>query len=603
MINQNGTAIIFDGLSERRFELSRYLNSIPNRRVTIVEALSEKYDDDLSLELNLNEQRIRNAAIEAEALQSCTVKLRKDYEGLHEMLDKVCLSCAASFFSDKLDSFSKKTITVHELMAAFAIKEEFSSFVLRLLMILEEHAYITNEDGIITVTKSLHDIPEIDVILQQFSDEQRTFMPYVELLLHCSSEYGRIFQGDIPANEVLYPNGEFSMVDDVDKRLPQASKRSIYGEILARIIKDMVHTKKKKVRILEIGAGTGELTYKIMKQLTISDHVEYYFTDIGQSFVATAKFEAQKSGNKMMKFAKLDISVDIERQGFHANSFDIIIGYDVLQATESVERSLLHVKKLLVPGGILAQIQSYGDQHVDNLIYGLSPGWWNFTKDPLRGSRITMLPSEWREALNSTGFHCIQSLPDNSDSSDCVILLSQNAELGSNEEKGILYDRLKNERFMILKSLHEQCSIEFVPSFAEEDVQEYMRQAKQRDGSVEILFQDRPQDHSIGEYHYGLDADELKLIQILETVVGAKQIRLEDELHDIGLDSLSGLLFISKLKEAFLTEITIKDFYRFKFVGDLAEHIKHADRNDCMEQKEEEQQINAKDMDELFDFL
>ncbi|TQR45256.1 methyltransferase domain-containing protein [Paenibacillus popilliae] len=602
MINQDGTSIIFDGLSERRFELSRYLNSIPSRRVTIVEALGEKYDDDFSLMLNLNEQRIGNAAIEEEALQSCTVKLRKDYEGLHEMLDKVCLSCAASFFSDKLNSFSEISVAIHEVMEAFAIKEEFGPFVLRLLTILEEHAYITNENGFITVVKSLHDIPEIDVILQQFSDEQSTFMPYVELLLHCSSQYGRIFQGDIPANEVLYPNGEFTMVDDVDKRLPQASKRFIYGEILARIIKDMVHTKKKKVRILEIGAGTGELTYKIMKRLTNSDHVEYYFTDIGQSFVATAKFEAQKSGNRMMKFAKLDISSDIERQGFYANRFDIIIGYDVLQATESVERSLLHIKKLLVPGGILAQIQSYGDQHIDNLIYGLSPGWWNFTKDPLRGSRITMLPSEWREVLDSTGFHCIQNLPDNPDSSDCVILLSQNAE-GSIEEKGILYDRLKNERFMILKSANEQCSIEFVPSFAEEDVNEYIVQAKQRNESVEILFQDRPQDHSIGEYHYGLDAAELKLIQMLETVVGAKQIRLEDELHDIGLDSLSGLLFISKIKEAFQTELTIKDFYRFKFVGDLAEHIKHAERNDCVEQMEEEQKLNTKDMEELFDFF
>lgn len=594
--------LIFNGLTDSRFELTKYLNLKKDKKVLLIESESEKYDDKFSLDLDIYKQKKRNLEIEKRAMQGCNIKLRRDYDGLYEMMDKACLSCAAVIFRNKVFSNKQDKYIISDLMKELHIKDEFKPFFNRLLFILEEQGYIINRNEEIMVLKSIDEIPEVEVVLNQFTPEQKKFLPYVELLVHCASKYEGVFRGAIPANEVIYPNGQFNMLDSVDKQLPLSSKRAMYGEVLAQIINDIAREKKKKVRILEIGAGTGELTYKILAHIKDIGDIDYCFTDIGQSFVARAKFDIEEKGCDFVSFAKLDISSDIEKQGFYENSFDIIISYDVIQATENIEASLNNIRKMLVPDGVSAQIQSYGDHHIDNLIYGLSPGWWNFTKDPLRGKRITILPCEWQKVLEIGGFTNIQILPEEIELSDSAVILSRKSDFSSVDKNILLYNNIKNNRLKKLKSINEQCNIEFIKSFDKTDIDNYIN-SRDLAETAEILFRDTPNDNGKDDNDTEMSASDLKLIKILKTIFGAENISINDQLLDIGLDSLSGLLLITKIREEFKTELTMKDFYSFKSVSDISEYLKNIDIEEIEANKEEDSEAENKSIDDLFDLL
>lgn len=605
-MQRNKKVIIFNGLSERRYELTKYLNSKKDKSIILVECESEKYDEEFSLDIDINKHKEINLEIEKKIMNDCDIKLRKNYDGLYEIMDKVCLSCAAVIFKNKVFSNPQEKYDISGLMKKLNVRDEFRPFFVRLLTILEEQGYLTSNNDNITVLKSIEDIPEAQNVLSEFIDEQKKFIPYAELLIYCASKYERVFKGEIPANEVIYPTGEFNMLENVDNKLPIASKRPMYGEVLAEIINNFIRQKKKKVRVLEIGAGTGALTYKIIPRIKDIDDMQYCFTDIGQSFVAKAKIDAEINGYNFMDFRKLDISKDIKKQGFYENSFDIIISYDVIQATDSIEVSLNNVRKMLVSGGIFAQIQSYEDHHIDNLIYGLSPGWWNFAKDPIRGNRITMLPVKWQEVLEDVGFKDVQILPEKVELSDAAVILSYKQCQKCMDSSPIIYDKLKNNWLKKLKSVNKECNVEFIKSFRKEEIDIYLDKFN-LDENTEVLYRDNPEDIDENKYLYDLNASDLKLLEILRTVFGVKNISIDDDLEKLGLDSLSGLILISKIREAFDVELNMKNFYSFKSVFDISQYLKNIDikkiKVENEEENKKESEIGNKSLDDLLGLL
>ena len=84
---------------------------------------------------------------------------------------------------------------------------------------------------------------------------------------------------------------------------------------------------KPRLRVLEIGAGTGGTTARALEGFT-SDagerlYGDYMFTDIAEKFFAAARqrFEAYEG----IEYRKLDISRDPRDQGFEAGAYDFLI--------------------------------------------------------------------------------------------------------------------------------------------------------------------------------------------------------------------------------------------------------------------------------------
>lgn len=79
---------------------------------------------------------------------------------------------------------------------------------------------------------------------------------------------------------------------------------------------------------------------------------------------------------KHMRFAKLDLEVDPELQGFEKGSYDVIMACNVIHTTSDLLKCLRDLKSLLRPGGKLIMMETTVDNIRDGIIFGLLPGWW-----------------------------------------------------------------------------------------------------------------------------------------------------------------------------------------------------------------------------------
>ena len=103
---------------------------------------------------------------------------------------------------------------------------------------------------------------------------------------------------------MLYPDGELIPRHSEDANISAPLYIDLLGEIISRVVQISF---ARRLRILEAGAGNGELTSVLVESLK-GFNVEYYATDIGKSFVMKLEKEAARRGIDFMKFGVLDIS-------------------------------------------------------------------------------------------------------------------------------------------------------------------------------------------------------------------------------------------------------------------------------------------------------
>ena len=88
---------------------------------------------------------------------------------------------------------------------------------------------------------------------------------------------------------------------------------------------------RPKMRILEIGAGTGGMTETALRSLSLAGRLRlfstYTFTDISPGFFQAAR--ERFSGYEDITYQVLDISRDPNEQGFAAEQYDLIIAANV----------------------------------------------------------------------------------------------------------------------------------------------------------------------------------------------------------------------------------------------------------------------------------
>ncbi|KAH6673321.1 polyketide synthase [Halenospora varia] len=195
-----------------------------------------------------------------------------------------------------------------------------------------------------------------------------------------------------------------------------------HTEFCARMVEQIVH-RYPKMKMLEIGAGTGGATKRIFKHIGES-FSSYTFTDISTGFFEKAQeiFPSSK-----MIFKALDCEKDIASQGYVEHSYDIVIASLVLHATEFLEQTMTNVRRLLKPGGflVLLELTSDGPMRLGFCMSGLS-GWWLGHKD---GRCLSPLATsaQWHSVLLKTGFSGVDAITPEVDvfARPCFVIASQ----------------------------------------------------------------------------------------------------------------------------------------------------------------------------------
>ena len=161
----------------------------------------------------------------------------------------------------------------------------------------------------------------------------------------------------------------------------------------------------RRLRVLEVGAGTGSATASVLPELP-EGRFDYTYTDISAGFFAEAE---ERFGNEGIEYRPLDIEKDPVSQGFNAHGYDLIIASNVLHATQYLGETLGHCRDLLAPSGHLVALENLRGLGWMDLTFGQLDGWWRFA-DSYRPHHALATPAIWRQALTASGFEDAQVL-------------------------------------------------------------------------------------------------------------------------------------------------------------------------------------------------
>ncbi|KAK7738315.1 putative Hybrid PKS-NRPS biosynthetic cluster [Cytospora paraplurivora] len=187
-----------------------------------------------------------------------------------------------------------------------------------------------------------------------------------------------------------------------------------YNSFLGGMAKQISH-RYPHANILEIGAGTGSATRAVLES-TGGAFSSYTFTDISAGFFTKAGEVFKKYSDKMI-FKTFDAEKTPASQGFEPYSYDVIVASNVLHATAFLQKTLVHTRQLLKPGGYLLLLEITDNEPIyGSTVFGALPGWWLGVNDGRRYAP-TVTPREWHSVLRKAGFGGIDAITSKTEGS------------------------------------------------------------------------------------------------------------------------------------------------------------------------------------------
>ncbi|MCD6047110.1 MAG: polyketide synthase [Gammaproteobacteria bacterium] len=295
-----------------------------------------------------------------------------------------------------------------QLSASLNINKKYIKFLDYMLSILQQEQEVIIEDNYVKFFNEHHYLEE--EILQKKEALQKGFPEFIDLLnlvTHCAVSYSSVLSGEASGVSVVYPSADINFLQPVVKQVEKIYRIHYQCRVLEALLKTL--SKGKKISILEIGGGVGQITWKILPRLA-AEKIEYLFTDISRFFIVKAKERAKEAQISFMDFKQYDISKDPLDQGFQLESFDVILALNVIHAVPDLISTLTNLKKLLQPNGMLFIVEHVTLPIWANMAWGVLEGWWSFN-DPIRQMLPTLEPDHWLEALKMVGFSNIRVFP------------------------------------------------------------------------------------------------------------------------------------------------------------------------------------------------
>ncbi|CVK20158.1 non-ribosomal peptide synthetase [Sporomusa sphaeroides] len=161
----------------------------------------------------------------------------------------------------------------------------------------------------------------------------------------------------------------------------------------------------KTLRILEVGAGTGATSAKVLSRME-GMNVEYLFTDVTASFIPRAKARFERIAG--VRFGVFDVDKDYREQGLAPNSFDIVLAAGVLENARDIPFTMGSLKDLICPGGWLVFTEPT-EEHA--WILASQAFMMTQPADRLRLEHSYLNKNEWLQVLKESGDEPILSLP------------------------------------------------------------------------------------------------------------------------------------------------------------------------------------------------
>ncbi|MBF0695877.1 SDR family NAD(P)-dependent oxidoreductase [Actinomyces bowdenii] len=249
---------------------------------------------------------------------------------------------------------------------------------------------------------------------------------FSELIDRSTSSIISVLGGAMRGNEVLFPRGSDHLVASVY----QGSRRSDYfNSVVYEAVRSLVIRADRPLRIVEVGAGTGGTTDRLLAGLV--EHAakveRYDVTDISPTLVRSASVRYEGHAVSV-RTGVLDIEKPPSEQGYDRGSYDVVVATNVFHATRDMVATLTHAADFLRPGGVLLVNEVTRARDFLTLVFGLAEGWWLAQDSHLRIPHSPLLsPGAWRLAATLAGFEHVEIVgaPGDESSNEQMVLLAE----------------------------------------------------------------------------------------------------------------------------------------------------------------------------------
>jgi rhizoxin synthesis polyketide synthase/nonribosomal peptide synthetase RhiB len=371
-----------------------------------------------------------------------------------------------------------------------------------------------------------------------------------------------ILTGKRLATDILFPGSSFERVEGIyrDNAVADYFNNALAESVAAWIGLRVEAQPEAKLRILEIGAGTGGTTAAVLEKLGPwkANLGEYCFTDLSAAFLARAE-EVWGTQHPYLRTRRLDAELSPDAQGLETGAYDIAIAANALHATRSIREALRNTKAALKRNGLLALSEISQKTLFLHLTVGLLEGWWRCEDAALRVSGCPALRAEtWAKVLAQEGFGPVVLPARTAKEAGQQVILA--------ESDGVVRRRRSTSPEPAVpreggdRSLATGTASEASP-----------RRPPEVDGSVPRAA---PSDGEGGVAR----AEEHVRATILDRLakslkVSADALDGDDAFANYGVDSISGVQLIQSLNEALGIELTATDLFDHGSVNRLTAHI------------------------------
>jgi len=232
--------------------------------------------------------------------------------------------------------------------------------------------------------------------------------PAIDLVETCIRALPEVLSGGTAATDILFPEASMRRLEPLyrDNAVADAVNDLLADNLIAACEARLGMDPSGKLRILEIGAGTGGTTTRVLPRLDrMADRIAgYVYTDVSKAFLFHGQ-ERFAAARPYVETRLLDVERDPADQGLEAGTYDAVLATNVLHATADIRRTLAHAKALLKPGGVLLLNEVTTRSIFAHVTFGLLEGWWKPADPDLRipGSPL-LSPERWSDLLEEAGF-------------------------------------------------------------------------------------------------------------------------------------------------------------------------------------------------------
>ncbi|KAK6852913.1 hypothetical protein PG995_011464 [Apiospora arundinis] len=240
-------------------------------------------------------------------------------------------------------------------------------------------------------------------LMQQILEQGRSqpFWPFVETVWRCYTNMADILEGRRDFLEIVVEDNLLHQLYDWTNQVCRVDK-----------LFQLMGNTQPQLRVLEIGAGTGGFTSKVLEGLRSSFgerlYLSYTYTDISSGFFVQAQERFKDHAG--MQYKVLDICRSPVEQGFEPGGYDLVIASNCLHATPVLTQTLKHCLQLLQPDGRLFLQELSPITQGFNFTMGLFSGWWLGAEGDGRVDKPFISPEEWDVKLREAGFAGIDSV-------------------------------------------------------------------------------------------------------------------------------------------------------------------------------------------------